>query len=142
MAPDVFRFQKDSVMMAEILVVEDVPAVLYSLRIILTGAGYRVSCVADGAAGLEMLKAAQFDLIISDIWMPGMSGTDVIAQGRRLAPRARFLAITGGNPNSGVLPDDLIGSEFGADAVLHKPFEKDDLIATVSALLKAAPSHG
>jgi DNA-binding response OmpR family regulator len=41
-----------------------------------------------------------------------------------------------------VLPDDLIGSEFRADAVLHKPFEKDDLIATVSALLKAAPTHG
>jgi CheY-like chemotaxis protein len=129
-------------MPAEILVIEDVRAVLFSLRIILTGAGHRVTCAADGITGLDLLKKHQFDLVISDIWMPGMSGTDVIAQGRRLAPRARFLAITGGNPNSGALPQDLSSSAFGADAVLRKPFEKDELTASVTALLAAAPRRG
>jgi len=80
-------------MPAEILVIEDVRAVLFSLRIILTGAGHRVTCAADGIAGLDLLKKHQFDLVISDIWMPGMSGTDVIAQGRRLAPRASITVV-------------------------------------------------
>jgi CheY-like chemotaxis protein len=127
---------------AEILVIEDVPAVLLSLRIILTAAGHQVSCAADGLAGLAFLKARPFDLVISDIWMPGLGGTDVIAEGRRLAPRTRFLAITGGNPNNAPLRQETAPSQFGADAVLYKPFEKDELTAAVTALLAGAPAHG
>ena len=129
-------------MSAEILIIEDVPAVLLSLRIILRGAGHQVSCAPDGNAGLALLRSKRFDLVISDIWMPGMGGTDVIAQGRRLAPRTRFLAITGGNPNSSPLPPAAVQTQFGADAVLYKPFEKDELTAAVNALLAGAPAHG
>jgi CheY-like chemotaxis protein len=129
-------------MSAEILVIEDVSAVLLSIRIILTGAGHKVTCAADGNAGLTVLKSRPFDLVISDIWMPGLGGTDVITQGRRLAPGTRFLAITGGNPNSGPQHQASVESQFGADAVLYKPFEKDELTAAVTALLAGAPAHG
>jgi CheY-like chemotaxis protein len=134
--------------LARILVIEDVAAVLLSIRIIVAGAGHEVTCAADGKQGLRLLAAQPFDLVISDIWMPVLSGKEVIAQGRKLAPGAKFLAITGGNPNSGAPPerDDPIlgssgaGSNIGADAVLYKPFEKADLLGAIKTLLGAA--HG
>jgi len=126
--------------MASILVIEDVPPVLLSLRIILAGGGHTVTCATDGLMGLRLLTETAFDLVISDIWMPGLSGIDVIGRGRAQSPGTRFLAITGGNPNSGVTPGVANVEKFGAHAVLFKPFEKHELLKIVSALLAQAPA--
>jgi CheY-like chemotaxis protein len=123
--------------MATILVIEDVPAVLLSLRIVLQGAPHRVTGAANGVLGLGLLKDTTFDLVITDIWMPGSSGKDVIREGRQRSPRTRFLAITDGDPNGTAMPDDLRGHDFGADQVLLKPFEKATLLRTVAQLLPA-----
>jgi CheY-like chemotaxis protein len=128
--------------MASVLVIEDVPPVLLSLRIILTGGGHTVTCATDGLIGLSLLTENAFDLVISDIWMPGLSGLDVISRGRAQSPNTRFLAITGGNPNSGVSPGAKDVEKFGANAVLFKPFEKHELLDIVTALLAAAPACG
>ncbi len=124
--------------MATILVIEDVAAVLMSLRIVLQGAGHKVTGAADGTQGIGLLRSATFDLVITDIWMPGSSGTDVIREGRKGSPRTRFLAITGGDPNGTGQPEDSRTNNFGADGVLFKPFEKEALLSTVSKLLQAA----
>jgi two-component system chemotaxis response regulator CheY len=121
--------------MASILIIEDVPAVLLSLRIVLEGAGHKVTSAQDGDRGLQLLRDSSFDLVITDIWMPGSKGTDVIRDGKARSPKTRFLAITGGDPNSGGSRDALRGQDFGADRVLLKPFEKPDLLAAVSQLL-------
>jgi CheY-like chemotaxis protein len=121
--------------MAAILVIEDVPAVMISLRIILGGQGHEVTCTGVAKAGLEFLQKQRFDLVISDIWMPGINGTEIIRQGRQLAPGTPFLAITGGNPNSGDGRAASNEDKFGADAVLFKPFEKAELLDSVAALL-------
>jgi CheY-like chemotaxis protein len=128
--------------MSKILVIEDVSAVLLSLRIILTGLGHDVTCANKGINGLQALRESAFDLVISDIWMPGMNGAEVIAEGRARAPATRFLAITGGDPNSGALPQERARSEFGADKILYKPFEKEALVAAVTELLAGTPAHG
>ncbi len=122
--------------MALILIIEDVPAVLFSLKIVLEGLGHKVSAAKNGEQGLALIKENAFDLVITDIWMPGKKGTDVIREGRAQAPRTRFLAITGGDPNSAESRDALRGQNFGADQVLLKPFEKEQLISVVSQLLK------
>jgi CheY-like chemotaxis protein len=128
--------------MANILVIEDVPPVLLSLRIILTGGGHAVTCATDGLIGLNLLTESAFDLVISDIWMPALSGIDVISRGRAQSPGTKFLAITGGNPNSGASPGAKDVEKFGAHAVLFKPFEKHELLNIVSALLALAPVCG
>ncbi|CAH2602054.1 Response regulator [Rhodovastum atsumiense] len=121
--------------MASILVVEDVPSVLISLRIVLEGGGHQVTAVANGERGLALLRGGPgFDLVITDIWMPGTSGTTVIREGRAAAPRTRFLAITGGDPNKPADLARLEQADFGADAVLLKPFEKQDLLEMVARL--------
>jgi two-component system chemotaxis response regulator CheY len=121
--------------MASILVIEDVPAVLISLRIVLEGGGHQVTAVGSGERALALLRGgSQFDVVVTDIWMPGMSGTTVIHDGRALAPRTRFLAITGGDPNGPVGSTRLEEADFGADGVLLKPFEKQNLLQMVRQL--------
>jgi two-component system chemotaxis response regulator CheY len=124
--------------MASILVIDDVPAVLLSLRIVLQGCGHQVTGAENGTRGLALLQSTPFDLVITDIWMPGASGTEVIREGRNLSPRTRFLAITGGDPNVSDPQDGLVRQDFGADRVLLKPFEKGELLSAVSQVLAAA----
>jgi CheY-like chemotaxis protein len=128
--------------MASILVIEDVSPVLLSLRIILMGGGHTVTCAIDGVSGLHLLTETAFDLVISDIWMPELSGIDVISRGRAQSPKTRFLAITGGNPNSAAAPGAKDVEKFGANAVLFKPFEKAELLNIVATLLAEAPACG
>ncbi len=121
--------------MANILIIEDAPAVMLSLKIVLEGAGHQVTMAADGAAGLRKLDEAAFDMVITDIWMPVLNGAEVIREGKQRSPRTRFLAITGGSPNGPMRDGTLRPHEFNADGVLQKPFEKKDLLDTVSQLL-------
>jgi two-component system, chemotaxis family, chemotaxis protein CheY len=122
--------------MASILVIEDVAAVLFSLRIVLEGGGHKVTSAQNGEQGLKLLTDAPFDLVITDIWMPGSSGIEVMREGRRRSPKTRFLAITGGDPNSRGSRDELRQQNFGADQILLKPFEKVELLNAVSRLLE------
>jgi len=122
--------------MATILVIEDVPAVLMSLKIVLEGDGHEVTSAQNGEQGLRLLKDSPFDLVITDIWMPTSNGTEVIREGRTHSPRTRFLAITGGDPNGRGLRDALRRQDFGADEVLMKPFEKHELLNAVSSILQ------
>jgi CheY-like chemotaxis protein len=124
--------------MAHILIIEDSPAVLLSLRIVLEGAGHHISMAKDGGAGLQMLDSSNFDLVITDIWMPGVNGAEVIREGKQRFPATQFLAITGGDPNSPSIGEPLRPHEFGADGVLQKPFEKKDLLDAVAQLVTPA----
>ncbi|MDO9712960.1 response regulator [Paracraurococcus lichenis] len=126
--------------MATILIVEDVPSVMLSLRVVLEGQGHQVLGAGNGDAGLQQLQRGGIDLVITDIWMPGKHGSTVIAEGRQIAPDMRFLAITGGAPNGSVTRDQLTreGTDFGADRILFKPFKREELIAAVTELLPQA----
>jgi len=109
--------------------------VLISLRIVLEGGGHQVTAVGSGERALALLRdGMHFDVVVTDIWMPGMSGMTVIREGRNLAPRTRFLAITGGDPNGPVGSTRLEDVDFGADGVLFKPFEKQNLLQMVEQL--------
>jgi two-component system chemotaxis response regulator CheY len=121
--------------MASILVIEDVPAVLLSVKVILEGSGHQVTAAANGTRGLDLLKSTTFDLVITDLWMPGLSGVDVIRVGKEHSPKLRFLAITGGDPERPGQLDALGREDFEADFVLLKPFEKAELLSAVSLLL-------
>ncbi|MDQ2102422.1 response regulator [Azospirillum isscasi] len=130
--------------MARILVIEDVPSVMFSLRMVLEGQGHKVATAGDGAEGLDRLRRDAFDVVVTDIWMPGKDGATVIREGRAAAPGTRFLAITGGSPNSangaspGASPgagiESLRQEDFGADRILFKPFERQELIGAIDAL--------
>jgi DNA-binding response OmpR family regulator len=121
--------------MAKILVIEDMPSVLMSIQTGLAASGHDVTCATDGITGLRLAFESMFDLVVTDIWMPGLNGMDVISRGRARWPATMFLAITGGDPEGGA-PSTISGAKnFGADGVLFKPFVQAVLLAAVAALL-------
>ena len=93
---------------------------------------YEVSTALDGVAGLELFKAEEdgFDIVITDIVMPYISGIGVIAVIKKKCPDIPVIAITGWGEHPGTL-----ASEVEADIVLNKPFELPDLDRQVTDLL-------
>ena len=124
--------------MADILLVEDSPEVSMTVREILIGAGHTVSAAGNGKEALAQLKERRFDLIVSDIWMPEMDGIALLKEVRGSGNGVPVIVISGGAPNAPLTYTAPLASTFGANAVIYKPFEKDELLNAVSAALKAA----
>lgn len=113
-----------------VLLAEDEPGLLRSYRRILDGAGYEVEAVDDGAAGVALFKSGTppFDVVISDVSMPGMSGLELLRQVHEHDRFAPVVLMTGGP----TLDSAIRAVEYGALKYLTKPFAAEDLLATVS----------
>ncbi|HKQ61988.1 MAG TPA: response regulator, partial [Candidatus Polarisedimenticolaceae bacterium] len=116
-----------------VLVVDDEPAVAALMREALEQDGHRVEVVHDGAAALERVARAEFDLVLADLRMPGLGGARLIEELAQLRPElAKHVLLTTG---------DTLGSEaarleaHGAGELLHKPFDVEQLRRRVRALL-------
>lgn len=118
---------------AHILVVDDDDRLRALLKRYLSDNGFRVSVAADGEAARELLSGVEFDVLILDVMMPGMSGFD-LTERVRAASNVPILLLTARG-----LPEDRIeGLERGADDYLSKPFEPRELLLRVSSLLRRA----
>jgi two-component system response regulator MprA len=118
---------------ARILIVDDEPRMLSMMRRVLEADGYGVLLSGDGSAALEILRSEPIDLMILDVMMPEMDGFEVCRRARRetLVP---ILMLTA--RDAGV--DKVAGLDVGADDYVVKPFETDELLARVRALLRRA----
>ena len=123
--------------MADILLVEDSPEVSMTVREILVGAGHTVVSAETGNEAMVKLKERGFDLIVSDIWMPGMDGIALLKEVRGSGNRVPVIVISGGAPNAPLTYTAPLAATFGANEVIYKPFEKDELLNAVSAVLAA-----
>jgi two-component system response regulator ResD len=117
----------------QILVVDDEWNMRNLLRIYLTKAGFYVMEAKNGLEALNIIKYNNFDLILLDLMMPEMDGWEVCAKIREdlSVPIIMLTARTETN-------DKVHGLNLGADDYLTKPFEPEELIARVSALLRRA----
>jgi CheY-like chemotaxis protein len=116
-----------------ILIVEDEVAVARALQRALSlpqGGGYRAESCGSGEAALERLRAAQFDLMITDFYLPGINGLELLRLARQISPDMHSVLITAfGSPQVKGQAHCL------ADAYLSKPFHLQDIIQTVRCLL-------
>jgi two-component system, OmpR family, response regulator MprA len=117
---------------ATILVVEDRHEVLDVLQRTLSGSGYDVHTAVDGESGLELALDLGPDLVILDIGLPKQSGLHVARELRSRGFRAPVLMLTARVSVS----DKVSGLDAGADDYLSKPFDVDELLARVKALLR------
>lgn len=117
---------------ARILVVEDEMPMRNVLKNTLERQGYRVLLAADGEEGLARALKESPDLILLDVMMPRLSGFEVCAELRRLAQTMPILMLTA----KGGVDDKVKGLDAGADDYLAKPFNRDELLARVRALLR------
>ena len=116
-----------------ILIIEDHPALARLYRTVLERTDYRVALAADGEAGIEAARREHPDLVILDLILPGMPGTQV----------ARLLYQEGIFPNTPLIitsgldaeETDRIGESLNASAVLVKPFGLDAMQAAIREAL-------
>jgi two-component system response regulator (stage 0 sporulation protein F) len=115
---------------ARILIIDDQDSLRAMLRLVLERANYDVEEARNGQEGLQSLETATYDLIITDILMPGVKGPEVITELRHKAPAGKIIAMSGGGQTGNVNLLDL-AAELGACRVLRKPFDLHELLAIV-----------
>lgn len=120
--------------MATILVIDDDSGLRDVMRRALTSAGHVVVQAENGRIGLEAIRRAPPDLVITDLLMPEREGLQVIRELRANGSLLPILAISGGGRTARLDFLDL-ARELGADETLAKPFRPRELVAAVARLL-------
>jgi two-component system, OmpR family, response regulator MprA len=115
-----------------ILVVDDDAPIRRMLDRTLSAEGYAVEAAADGGAALAAVERSAPDLIVLDVAMPGLDGLAVCRRVRERGLATPVLLLTARD----ALADRVAGLDAGADDYLVKPFETDELLARVRALLR------
>jgi DNA-binding NtrC family response regulator len=113
--------------MSRILLIDDDPGVRDSMERTLRAAGYGVQSAASGEEGFELARAGAFDVILSDMRMPGISGLDILRQLRDMRVDSAFIIMTG----FGTVDTAVEAMKLGAVDFVQKPFFRDELLMRV-----------
>lgn len=117
--------------LGRVLVVDDDEAVAASLTELLTEEGFTVRCVTDSRRAVDVFGAFHPDLVILDVLMPSVDGISLCLQLRRESEvPVLFLSA------KREAPDRVVGLRIGADDYVGKPFDNEELIARVGALMR------
>jgi CheY-like chemotaxis protein len=115
------------------LVVDDEPEVAEVVADILGASGHTAVVVASGQSAVERVGTERFDLVFTDLAMPGMTGWQVARAVKARAPEVRVVLMSGFGVE--VAPDELQAN--GVDLVLAKPLQIRDVMTAVSAIVRA-----
>jgi two-component system, NtrC family, response regulator HydG len=113
--------------MSRILLIDDDPSVRDSMERTLRTAGYAVQSAANGEDGFELARDGSFDVILSDMRMPGISGLDILRKLREIKVDAAFIIMTG----FGTVDTAVEAMKLGAVDFVQKPFFRDELLMRV-----------
>lgn len=118
--------------MRKVLVVEDDQFMAFALREGLASEGYVIEIAVDGSAGLRAATEKNFDMIILDVMLPGLSGFDVCRQLRAAGHAVPIIMLTARS----LEVEKVQGLKLGADDYLTKPFSLMELLARIEAVLR------
>jgi YesN/AraC family two-component response regulator len=120
--------------MKSILIIDDEEQIRTMLRNLLERLGYEVVEAPDGKKGIRLFRKSPTDLIITDIVMPEKEGIELIMELKQEFPDVKIIAISGGGHND---PENYLSlaKELGAQRIVAKPFEKEDLLKAVRELV-------
>lgn len=116
----------------KLLLVEDEKRMAEALCELLRLEQYEVDVYTDGSKGLEAVRCKDYDLLILDVMLPGMSGFEIAKTVRTLGIKTPILMLTAKND----VDDKVTGLDSGADDYLTKPFETKELLARLRALVR------
>lgn len=127
--------------MASILIVDDDLAIQAVIRLLLERDGHEIVVASDGLKGLKIFETGKFDLLVVDIFMPGMDGLETMRLVHQQKPEIPIVVISGRpvSSKSGAGPDFLtMAVKLGAISSLQKPFKAPALRAMISRCLETA----
>ncbi|HYX18452.1 MAG TPA: response regulator transcription factor, partial [Nostoc sp.] len=116
----------------KILVVEDDELNAYALTAVLTNQNYAVEVSTDGDAAWDLIQTYDYDLILLDVMLPKLDGISLCRQIRSSGLQMPILLLTGRDSSH----DKAIGLDAGADDYVVKPFDQEELVARIRALLR------
>ena len=120
-----------------VLLVEDDNAVARSIELMLEAAGFNVFTTDLGEESVELGKFYEYDIIVLDLTLPDISGYDVLKQLRMSRINTPVMMLSG-NPDIEAKVKTL---GYGADDYLTKPFNKDELVARITAIVRRSKGH-
>jgi two-component system OmpR family response regulator len=120
-----------------ILVVEDDKDLARQLKNALSGAGYAVDVAHDGEEGHFLGDTEPYDIVILDLGLPVMDGVSVLKQWRRDGRKMPVLILTARDRWS----EKVSGFDAGADDYVTKPFQVEEVLARIRALIRRAAGH-
>ncbi len=121
----------------KVLVVEDEPSLIFTLRDTLESEGYDVVVSEEGTQAIEMVKEHKPDIMILDIMLPGKSGYDIMEELRKEKYTFPVIMLTAKDQE----PDKVKGLSLGADDYITKPFGVKELLARIEARLRRAGAY-
>lgn len=138
-APHLRRQWRSVTKETRVLIVDDDPTVRRVVREMLSRAGYVVDSVSSGTEALAEVRNQSYDLLVLDIVMPEKGGIETMMEMRRAHSTIPVIVITG-RVNTG---DDAfrgLVQQFGAKAILRKPFRKSELLETIESVVGGTSS--
>jgi len=122
--------------MASVIVIDDQEPIRRIVRSALERAGHEVREADDGELGLQLLERHAADVVLSDIFMPGMDGIQMLRQIRKRFPAVKVIVMSGGD-SSGMLDLRRDAELLGAVKSLAKPFTTHEIVAAVNSALES-----
>lgn len=117
--------------MPKVMLIEDEEGFGEALEYHLSKEGYEVDRITDGARGLERFRTNGADLVLLDLMLPGMPGSDICKEIRRIS-NVPIIMLTARDTEI----DKVVGLELGADDYVTKPFSSRELLARIRAVLR------
>jgi len=115
-----------------ILIIDDEASICSSLRGILEDEGFLVTTAESGEQGIELLKSQNFDLVLLDIWLPKMSGVEVLRKIKAMEESPQVVMISG----HGTIETAVTATKLGAHDFLEKPLSLEKVVLTVRNALR------
>jgi len=120
-----------------ILIIDDDKAMREFIAFLLEREGHFVTVCDDGNEGVRLFQQVAFDLVITDIMMPGMDGLAVMMEMQKIKKGVRILAMSGADTKDLLLD---VADLFGALHTLNKPFAKEELLGAVANIMGSVKS--
>jgi len=118
-------------MFPSILIVDDEPSILQTLSGLLSDEGFEVTTAANGYEALKIIDAESPDLVLLDIWMPGIDGIETLKEIKKENPTIQVIIITG----HGTIETAVNATKLGAYDLIEKPLSIDKVIVAINNAL-------
>lgn len=118
-------------MIASVLIVDDEQSIVQSLSGLLSDEGFEVSTAVNGYDALKAIESQSPDLVLLDIWMPGMDGIETLTEIKKINPQIQVIIITG----HGTIETAVKATKLGAFDLVEKPLSIDKIILSINNAL-------